>query len=449
MSTSTRATTPGSRPGRTRRTPRARGGPRRIAVLLGPAFVAAVAYVDPGNVAANITAGSRFGYLLLWVLVLANAMAVLIQYLSAKLGLVTGRSLSETLGTRLRTPARRAFWVQAEVAAAATDVAEVIGGAIALHLLFGLPLPLGGIITGVVSMAVLSVGDRRGQRRFEMLVVALLLIITIGFTCGLLFVDISPAALLSGVIPRFQGAQTLLLAAGMLGATVMPHAIYVHSALARDRHQAALVHLHPAPASEDGLRTETDGDADGGRALTRLLRATKWDVTIALVVAGGVNIALLVLAAAALHGVTGTDTIAGAHQAIESALGPVVGAVFAVGLLASGLASTSVGSAAGAEIMSGLLHLRIPLVTRRIVTLLPAVVLLAVGADPTYALILSQVVLSFCIPFALIPLVRYTSRRSVMGAHRNGLVVRAAAWATTAVIVALNLALLVLTALGQ
>ncbi len=414
----------------------------RAALLMGPAFVAAVAYVDPGNVAANITAGSRFGYLLLWVLVLANAMAVLIQYLSAKLGLVTGRSLSETLGARLGRPARRAFWVQAEVAAVATDVAEVIGGAIALHLLFGLPLPVGGLITGAVSTVLLAVGDRRGQHRFELLVIGLLAVITIGFTCGLLFVDVSPTALLGGVVPRFAGTETLLLAAGMLGATVMPHAIYVHSALARDRHRAALARA-AEPAPDDAGHT-------GGRegALRRLLRATKWDVALALVIAGGVNIALLVLAAAALHGVPGTDTIEGAHHAIESALGPAVGAVFAVGLLFSGLASTSVGSAAGAEIMAGLLHLRIPLLARRVVTLVPAVALLAAGADPTFALIVSQVVLSFCIPFALVPLVRYTSRREVMGRHRNSIPVRAAAWGTAAVIVALNVALVVLTVAG-
>ncbi|WP_182360453.1 Nramp family divalent metal transporter [Tomitella gaofuii] len=430
-------------------------------MLFGPAFVAAVAYVDPGNVAANVTAGSRYGYLLLWVLILANAMAVLIQYLSAKLGLVTGSSLSETLGARLRPAARRGFWLQAEVAAAATDVAEVIGGAIALHLLFGLPLAAGGAITGVVSMALLAVGDRRGQRRFELLVVGLLLIITIGFTCGLLFVDVSPSALVGGIVPRFEGVQTLLLAAGMLGATVMPHAIYVHSALARDRHRADLVHLE-ARGAADGPAEGCGADApdaeptapvrkDAGRGhavLDRLLRATRWDVAVALVVAGGVNIALLVLAAAALHGVSGTDTIAGAHHAIEAALGPAVGTVFAVGLLASGLASTSVGAAAGAEIMSGLLRVRVPLLARRLVTLVPAVALLAAGADPTYALILSQVVLSFCIPFALIPLVRYTAQVSMMGVYRSGPVVRVASWATVAVIVALNAALLALTMLG-
>lgn len=442
MSTSTDPSPAGSRS--TASAERTRGPkPRRtvgfrLAALLGPAFVAAVAYVDPGNVAANVTAGSRFGYLLLWVLVLANAMAVLVQYLSAKLGLVTGRSLSETLGHRLGIRSRRLFWLQAEVAAAATDIAEVIGGAIALHLLFGLPLVAGGLITGVVSMVLLAIGDRRGQRRFEMAVLALLAIVTIGFTCGLLFVDVSPSGLLGGFVPRLRGSETLLLAVGMLGATVMPHAIYLHSALARDRHRASIVRAGAA---------ERDTGSDE-RMLRRLLRATKWDVLIALVIAGGVNIALLVLAAAELHGVSGTDTIAGAHHAIEQALGPTVGVIFSIGLLASGLASTSVGSAAGAEIMSGMLHMRVPLLTRRIVTLAPALLVLVVGADPTFALILSQVVLSLCIPFALVPLVRYTSQRAVMGSHRNGVLMRATAGAATAVIAALNVALIVFTVLG-
>ncbi|MFD4295312.1 Nramp family divalent metal transporter [Rhodococcus sp. NPDC058505] len=397
----------------------------RLIALAGPAFVAAIAYVDPGNVAANLTAGAKYGYLLVWVLVLANAMAVLVQYLSAKLGLVTGRSLPELLGDRLRPTQRKAFWVQAELAAVATDLAEVIGGAIALHLLFGLPLWLGGLITGAVSMAILAT-QARGQRTFEFVVIGLLAIITLGFVSGLAFTDVSPREALGGLAPRFDGAETVLLAASMLGATVMPHAIYVHSALARDRHGRG---IRPA-------------------LLPRLLKATKLDVGAALVVAGTVNIAMLLLAASALRGVEGTDTIEGAHAAITSALGPTVAVVFAIGLLASGLASTSVGCAAGAEIMAGLLHYRIPMLLRRILVLIPALVILAIGADPTTSLVISQVVLSFCIPFALIPLVRMTSERALMGDHvnRRGTVI--AAWSATAVIVALNIALLVLTVLG-
>ncbi|EHI44133.1 manganese transporter [Rhodococcus opacus PD630] len=408
-----------------RRAPR-KGSIRTVA-LLGPAFVAAIAYVDPGNVAANLTAGAKYGYLLVWVLVLANAMAVLVQYLSAKLGLVTGKSLPEMLGTRLRTGNRRAFWLQAEAMAIATDLAEVIGGAIALNLLFGVPLFVGGLITGVVSMGILSIQSRRGQRTFEFVVMGLLTIITVGFLTGLAFTDVSGTDALAGLVPRFEGTETVLLAASMLGATVMPHAIYLHSALARDRH---------------------GNDLEGPR-LARLLRVTKWDVVGALIVAGAVNIGMLLLAASALRGIPGTDSIDGAHAAIQSSLGPTVAVIFAVGLLASGLASTSIGCAAGSEIMYGLLSMRIPLLLRRVVTLIPALVVLAVGVDPTFALVLSQVVLSLCIPFAVIPLVRMTSSRDLMGVHRNATATTAAAWVAASLIVVLNVSLLWLTFTGS
>ncbi|QHT57784.1 Mn(2+) uptake NRAMP transporter MntH [Cellulomonas sp. H30R-01] len=395
---------------------------RRTPLLLGPAFVAAIAYVDPGNVAANLTAGARYGYLLLWVLVAANVMAVLVQYQSAKLGLVTGDSLPGVLGKRMRRGPRLAFWGQAELVAAATDIAEVVGGAIALQLLFGVPLPLGGLIVGVVSMVLLATQNVYGQRRFEAVVVALLAVITVGFLVGLLVSPPDARGVLSGLVPRFDGTDSVLLAASMLGATVMPHAIYVHSALVRDRH----------------------GHAPAGEGRVRLLRATRWDVGGALVIAGLVNIGLLLLAASALRGVDGTDTIEGAHAAIVSALGPAVGIAFAVGLLASGLASTSVGAYAGATIMEGLIHRRIPLLVRRVVTLVPAIVLLAVGADPTWTLVLSQVVLSFGIPFAVIPLVRLTRDRALMGADRNGPWLHAALVVVVALVVALNLTLLTL-----
>ncbi|MBY6367166.1 Nramp family divalent metal transporter [Rhodococcoides corynebacterioides] len=406
-----------------------RAVPRRTrpVALLGPAFVAAIAYVDPGNVAANLTAGARYGYLLVWVLVAANAMAVLVQYLSAKLGLVSGRSLPEVLGDRMRPATRRAFWVQAEAVAVATDVAEVIGGAIALNLLFGLPLPVGGLVTGVVSMIVLAVQSRRGQRTFEFVVIGMLAVITVGFLTGLFFTDLDPAGIAGGVIPGFDGSDSVLLAASMLGATVMPHAIYLHSALARDRH---------------GVETDPV-------KLDRLLRATKFDVTFALLVAGTVNIGMLLLAASSLLGREGTDTIDGAHAAIESTLGTGVAAVFAVGLLASGLASTAVGCAAGAEIMKGLLRKRIPIQLRRVITLIPALIVLGVGVDPTLALVLSQVVLSMCIPFALIPLVRLTSNRAVMGERVNSRTTVALATLATSAIVALNVALLWLTVTGR
>jgi manganese transport protein len=389
--------------------------------------VASIAYVDPGNVAANLTAGAQYGYLLVWVLVAANVMAVLVQYQSAKLGIVTGKSLPEILGERLKPAWRRAFWVQAEVVAAATDLAEVVGGAIALYLLFGLPLPLGAVIVGGVSMLLLMVQARSRQRPFEFVIIFLLGIITIGFLAGLFISPPDPGGVLAGLVPGFQGPDTVLLAASMLGATVMPHAIYVHSALSRDRHRPD-PHLHvPVPA------------------IARLVKATRWDVVAALAIAGIVNIGMLLLAASTLGGEDGTDTIEGAHAAITANLGPIVGVIFAVGLLASGLASTSVGCYAGGSIMQGLLRIRIPLMTRRVVTLIPAIVLLSVGFDPTWGLVLSQVVLSFGIPFVLIPLVILTSNKALMGRFADGPALRIAAITSVVLVVTLNLVLLWLT----
>ncbi|MGA7207248.1 MAG: Nramp family divalent metal transporter [Specibacter sp.] len=407
------------------RTRRIRGG---LFFLLGPAFVAAIAYVDPGNVAANLTSGASYGYLLVWVLVAANIMAMLVQYQSAKLGVVTGKSLPQLLGERFGTTGRRLFWVQAELVAMATDLAEVVGGAIALNLLFGVPLPVGGLIVGVASMALLTVQNRRGQRNFESIIIFLLVIITIGFLAGLVLSPPDPAGVLAGMVPRFHGADSILLAAGMLGATVMPHAIYLHSQLSRDRHPDA--------------RSTPEN-------LARIIKATRWDVVVALLLAGAVNIGMLLLAASTLSGVAGTESIEGAHAAIVNSLGPVIGVVFAVGLLASGLASTSVGAYAGASIMNGLLKVRIPLLARRVVSLIPALILLAAGVDATWALIVSQIVLSFGIPFALVPLLRLTSDAKLMGVHRDGLPLRLAAVASVLLIVSLNAVLLWLTFSGR
>jgi hypothetical protein len=260
---------------------------RRGALLLGPAFVAAAAYLDPGNVATNTAAGARYGYLLVWVIVVANLMAGLVQYLSAKLGLVTGASLPEALRDRMSRPARLAYWVQAELVCVATDLAEVLGGAIALHLLFGLPLLVGGVVTTVVSTLVLAVADRRGQRGFEYVITAMLAVVAVGFLTGLVLRPPDPGATAAGLLPAFTDTGSVLLAAGMLGATVMPHAIYLHSSLARDR--------HGRPASGPHLR--------------RLLTATKADVSIALLLAGAVNLGLVLLGAAALAGDPRTDTL--------------------------------------------------------------------------------------------------------------------------------------------
>ncbi|WP_163506850.1 Nramp family divalent metal transporter [Fodinicola acaciae] len=390
--------------------------------LLGPAFVAAVAYVDPGNVATNVSAGARYGYLLVWVIVVANLMAGLLQYLSAKLGLATGRSLPEVVRDRMRRPTRLAYWLQAEVVAAATDLAEVIGGAIALNLLFGLPMLVGGLVTGVVSLGLLAVQNRRGQRPFERLISGLLLVIAVGFVAGLFWSPPSPAGVAGGLLPGFAGTESVLLAAGMLGATVMPHAIYLHSALARDRHGMV-----------------------AGDDRKRMLTATRYDVVLAMLLAGTVNLAMVLLAASALRGRPGVDTLQGAHTAIGDVLGAPVALLFAIGLLASGLASTSVGCYAGAVIMQGLLKRRIPLLVRRVITLMPAVAILALGVDPTWALILSQVVLSFGIPFVMIPLVALTARRSIMGESVNAPATTIIASTIAGAVIVLNVALVYLT----
>jgi len=394
-------------------------------LLLGPAFVAAIAYVDPGNVAANVSAGAQYGFLLVWVIVVANVMAGLVQYLSAKLGLVTGRSLPEAVADHTHTPTRVAFWLQAELVAMATDLAEVVGGAIALYLLFDLPLLVGGLITGVVSLLLLAVQNRRGQRVFERVITGLLMVIAIGFLTSL-FVKTPPAAAVAdGLIPRFDGAESILLATAMLGATVMPHAVYLHSGLARDRH----------------------GHAEGPR-LRMLLRVTRFDVGLAMLVAGAVNMAMLLVAATNLQGRGDTDSIEGAHAAVSDALGPTVALLFAIGLLASGLASTSVGAYAGAMIMQGLLKKSYPLLLRRLVTLVPALLVLAIGVDPSRALVLSQVVLSFGIPFALIPLVRLTSDKALMGGDANHRVTTAFGWGVAGLISVLNVVLIYLTVNG-
>ena len=377
---------------------------RRLAVrvgMLGPAFVAAVAYVDPGNVAANLQAGSRYGYLLVWVLVVATASAGFVQFLSAKLGLATGATLPELVGRRLGRRARISFWLQAEAVAMATDVAEVIGGAIALNLLFDLPLLLGGLIAGLVSLALLAVQNRRGQKPFERLITGFLVIIAVGFLAGLFVAPPSAADIAAGLVPRFDGLDSVMLATAMLGATVMPHVVYLHSALTRDRF----------------------GRIEAGPQRHRLLRATRTDVFFAMILAGSVNIAMLLLAAAGLGGQEGVGTIEGAHAAVTANIGPVIGVLFAIGLLASGLASTSVGCYAGSVIMQGLLRRKMNLLLRRVITLVPALIVLAIGADPTTVLVISQVVLSFGLPLVLIPLCVLNTIGEFRCRRRNELIV--------------------------
>jgi manganese transport protein len=395
--------------------------------LLGPAFVAAIAYVDPGNVAANVSAGAQFGFLLLWVIVIANVMAGFVQYLSAKLGLVTGRSLPEAVGTQLSRPVRLAYWAQAEIIAMATDVAEVIGGAIALRIMFHLPLLIGGVITGVVSLLLLRIQDRRGQQLFERVITGLLLVIAVGFTASFFVATPPPGAVIGGLVPRFRGTESMLLAAAILGATVMPHAIYLHSGLARDRH----------------------GHPDPGPRRRRLLRVTRLDVGLAMVIAGGVNAAMLLIAALNMRDRGRTGSIEAAYAAVHDTVNPTIAVLFAIGLLVSGLASASVGAYAGAMIMQGLLYRSIPMLVRRLVTLTPALLILALGFNPTRVLVLSQVVLSFGIPFAVLPLVRLTSDQALMGIDANHRITTAVGWVVGVSISLLNAVLICLTVSGS
>ncbi len=390
--------------------------------LLGPAFVAAIAYVDPGNFATNLSAGARYGYLLVWVVVVGNLMAMLIQYLSAKSGIATGQSLPELCRSRFSKPVVWGLWVQAELISIATDLAEVLGGAIALQLLFEVPLIVGGVITAAVAFALLAF-QTRGHRPFEAAITGLLAVILLGFLYNVVAAGVSPGALAEGVVPRFDGIDSLVLATGMLGATVMPHAIYLHGALTHDRYVR---------------------DTDEQRRA--LVRSQRVDVVTAMTIAGLMNLALVVVAAQVFYGRGPTiDTIEQAHAGIHAELGPVAASALALALLASGFAASSVGTYSGQVVMQGFLRRRIPLLVRRLVTLTPAVAVLAIGVDPTRTLVLSQVVLSFGIPFALIPLLLLTRRVEVMGILVNRTATTVVAGIIAAVIIAMNAALIVLT----
>jgi manganese transport protein len=387
--------------------------------LLGPAFVASVAYVDPGNFATNISGGAKYGYLLLWVILAANLMAMLIQYLSAKVGIATGRNLPELCRERFPRPAAWGLWVQAELIAMATDLAEFVGAAIALNLLFGVPLFVSGLITAVVAFGILGL-QARGHRRFEAAVTGMLAIILLGFLYDTLEVGPDAASVVGGFVPGFSGTESILLATGILGATVMPHVIYLHSALTQNR-----VRPH-----DDAERRE-------------LLRYQRIDVVLAMGIAGLVNMAMLTVAAALFHG-SGleVESIEEAHAGFTALVGSGAALAFGLALLASGLASSSVGTYAGQVVMQGFIARTIPLAVRRLVTMLPALVVLAIGLDPTRSLVISQVVLSFGIPFALVPLLLLTRSRDVMGALANRRATTIAASVVASLIIALNLFLL-------
>jgi manganese transport protein len=405
---------------------RARRGLRGILPLLGPAFVAAIAYVDPGNFATNIAGGASHGYVLLWVVLAANLIGMLVQTLSAKVGLATGRNLPELCRERLPKRASYGLWVQAELVAMATDMAEFIGAAIALNLLFGVPLFVAGLMTAVIAFGILAL-QARGHRRFELVIGAMLGLILLGFLYDTLKIGADWGAVAGGLVPSFDGGDSVLLACGILGATVMPHVIYLHSALTQDR-----------------VALEDEGDRQ------RIFRFLRLDVVLAMSIAGIVNMLMLIIAASLFFGsgLTQVDTIEGAHAGFERLVGGGAALAFACALLASGFASSSVGTYAGQVIMQGFIARTIPLALRRIVTMTPALIVLALGFDPTRSLVISQVVLSFGIPFALVPLIWLTSQREVMGALVNRRATTLVAGTLAAGIIALNVFLLYETFLG-
>ncbi len=401
-------------------------GIARLWPFLGPAFVASVAYIDPGNFATNIAAGTQFGYALLWVVLAANLIGMLVQTQSAKLGIATGKNLPELCRERFPRRVSRGLWVQGELVAMATDVAEVIGAALGLHLLFGIPLLPAGLIAGAGSFAILAL-QQRGFRRLEAVIAAFVGVVVASFVFEVIRSDPDPKGIAEGFIPGFEGTESILLATGILGATVMPHVVYLHSALTQHR-------------------VIGRGDAEK----RKILNFEKVDVVIAMSIAGLVNMAMVIVAAGLFNaaGLVHIDSIEGAYEGLQQTVSDNAATVFGVALLASGLASTSVGTMAGQVIMQGFIDRRIPLNLRRSITLAPAFIILAIGLDPTRALVISQVILSFGIPFALVPLLLVARKREVMGALVNPGWLTAVAGALAAAIIALNAFLLLDLFLG-
>jgi manganese transport protein len=400
-----------------------RGFPRgwRILPFLGPAFVACVAYIDPGNFATNIAGGSKYGFTLCWVILASNLMAMLIQTLSAKLGIATGRNLPEVCRDQFSRRSSFALWVQAELIAMATDLAEFLGAALGFHLLFGMPLFTAAILTGIVTFAILGL-QRFGLRPFEAVIAAFVATIGACYLAELYYAHPPLGTVaLHAVKPDFAGGDSVLLAVGILGATVMPHVIYLHSALTQNR---------VVPRNDDEAR--------------RLYRYTKVDVVIAMSIAGVINMAMLVMAASVFFksGLLDVDSLENAHRTLEPVLGGASSTLFALALLASGLSSSTVGTLSGQVVMQGFIERKIPIFLRRLVTMVPALVVAGIGLDPSRTLVISQVVLSFGIPFALLPLVWFTSRRDLMGPLVNRRATTAIAAAVAALISGLNIFLL-------
>jgi manganese transport protein len=396
-------------------------GVARVWPFLGPAFVAAVAYIDPGNFATNIAGGAKFGYLLLWVILSANLIAMVVQTQSAKLGIATGKNLAELCRETFSRATSVGLWIQAEIVAMATDIAEVVGAALGLHLLFGIPLFPAGLIAGAGAFAILGL-QQMGFRRLEAGITALVGVVVAAFAVELFTAKPDGGEVAKHLfVPGFGGTESILLATGIIGATVMPHVVYLHSALTQRR---------------------IVGRDDSERR--RILRFEKIDVVIAMSLAGLVNLSMMMIAAALFHesGLAGIDSIEGAYDGFKSLVSTNAATIFGIALLASGFASSSVGTMAGQVVMQGFIRRRIPIFVRRAVTLAPALVVLAIGLNPTDALVGSQVVLSFGIPFALVPLLMIASRREVMGAMVNPLWLTAFAGMLAAMIIALNVFLL-------
>ena len=398
-----------------------KGSFARLLPFLGPAFVACVAYIDPGNFATNIQGGAEFGYLLLWVIVASNLMAMLIQALSAKLGIASGRNLAELCRERFPRPVTLSMWVLMEIVAMATDLAEFLGAAVGFQLLFHIPLLAGALLTAITTFIILGL-EQRGFRSLEAVITALVGVIAVSYLIETIL-DRPAWGLVAyhAVVPMFSGKESVLLATGILGATVMPHVIFLHSALTQ----------HRIPTTN-------------ARQLKQLFRFELIDVTIAMGLAGMVNAAMLIMAASTFfaQGLTHIASIEEAYRTLTPLLGSAASTVFAISLLASGLSSSAVGTMAGQVIMQGFIHRQIPIWVRRVVTMAPPILVIAIGLDPTRTLVISQVVLSFGLPFAIIPLVMFTRRRDIMGPLVNRRFTTALASVVAALIVALNLFLL-------
>ncbi len=399
----------------------ARGRVRGAAAILGPAFVASVAYVDPGNFATNFAAGAKFGYQLVWVIVMANLMAILVQYLTSKAGLYSGHSLPELCRERFGRKVNTGLWLQAEVVAMATDLAEFVGAAVGLNLIFGIDLLPAGLITAVVAFAILAL-EQRGYRKFELAIIALLALIGAGFIYNFFAAgDQNPADIAGGLIPNLSGDGAIALSVGIIGATVMPHVIYLHSALQKNR-----------------IRPQNDAE------MRTLLRYNRIDCIIGLGIAGVVNLSMLCIAAVLFNvpGLSGISDLTEIHGNLGTLVGGGSALAFGIALMASGFSSSSVGTYAGQVVMAGFMNWRIGLLLRRAITMLPALVVLALGVNTTEALVLSQIVLSFGIPFALVPLIIITKDKKLMGEMVNRSYTTVAISVIAAVIAGLNMYLL-------